>query len=93
MVARIIKKEVLTKEIKFTKEGKLSLKKGESDSIIAQLDIEFAEGEYETQTGLMYRTGMEQTQGMLLFLKGMNHVLLYEEYPIPFGYNLLEFAI
>ena len=55
----------LTKEITFTKEGELSLLKDETDSIIAKLDIEIADDEYSTQTGLMYRHAMEETQGML----------------------------
>ena len=45
----------ITKEINFTKEGELFLKKPTTDSVFKTLDIEFAETEYETQTGLMYR--------------------------------------
>lgn len=52
-------------EVSFTKEGVLQLKKGTSDSIIKTLDIEIAEDEYETQTGLMYRTKLDTKQGML----------------------------
>ncbi|NER10620.1 hypothetical protein SAMN06265375_102404 [Muriicola jejuensis] len=59
------KKIVTSAPVTFTKEGDLSLLKGGSDSLIVQLDIEIAEGEYETQTGLMYRDGMETYQGML----------------------------
>lgn len=55
----------LTKEISFTKEGELTLMKSESDSIIATLDIEIADDEYKTQTGLMYRHSMDKDQGML----------------------------
>ncbi|AFL80089.1 hypothetical protein Aeqsu_0579 [Aequorivita sublithincola DSM 14238] len=55
----------LTKEITFTKEGELSLLKAENDSIIATLDIEIADDEYSTQTGLMYRHSMDGNQGML----------------------------
>lgn len=55
----------LTKEISFTKEGELTLMKAESDSLIATLDIEIAEDEYKTQTGLMYRRSMAKNQGML----------------------------
>ncbi|MEL6812124.1 MAG: DUF192 domain-containing protein [Bacteroidota bacterium] len=58
-------KNVLTKEITFTKEGQLTLKKATSDSIVATLDIELAETEYETQTGLMYRKSMQDDRGML----------------------------
>jgi len=57
--------KVLTKEVKFKKEGSLMLKKAANDSVIANLDIEFADDEYETQTGLMYRTSMANKQAML----------------------------
>lgn len=57
--------KVLTKEVTFTKEGELTLKKATTDSIIAKLDIEFAATEYETQTGLMYRKSMQKDRGML----------------------------
>lgn len=52
-------------EVSFKKEGILNLKKANTDSIIKTLDIEFAEDEYETQTGLMYRTKLGTNQGML----------------------------
>ncbi|MBT0607333.1 DUF192 domain-containing protein [Aequorivita echinoideorum] len=55
----------LTKEITFTKEGELTLFKAETDSIIAKLDIEIADDEYQTQTGLMYRHSMPENQAML----------------------------
>lgn len=55
----------LTKEITFTKEGQLTLLKAENDSIISTLDIEIADDEYSTQTGLMYRHSMAENQGML----------------------------
>ena len=55
----------LTKEVTFTKEGELTLLKAENDSIIARLDIEIADDEYQTQTGLMYRHSMAENQGML----------------------------
>lgn len=55
----------LTKEISFTKEGELTLLKGDNDSIIATLDIEIADDDYSTQTGLMYRQSMAENQAML----------------------------
>lgn len=58
-------KKVLTQEVVFTPEGQLKLKKATNDSVVATLEIEFAEGEYETQTGLMYRKGMQENRGML----------------------------
>ena len=55
----------ITKEINFNKEGELFLKKPTTDSVFKTLDIEIAETEYETQTGLMYRHMMESHQAML----------------------------
>lgn len=51
--------------VSFKKEGVLTLKKAETDSIIKTLDIEIADNEYETQTGLMYRTKLEANHAML----------------------------
>ena len=59
------KKVVKTEVISFKKEGDLSIYKGETDSLITKLDIEIANTSYETQTGLMYRDGMEDNQAML----------------------------
>ena len=59
----------ITKESNFTKEGELFLKKPTTDSVFKTLDIEFAETEYETQTGLMYRHMMESHQAMLFIFK------------------------
>ena len=56
---------VLTREITFTKEAEGTLMKAETDSIIATLDLEIAESDYETQTGLMYRKSMLPNRGML----------------------------
>ncbi|MEX0998078.1 MAG: DUF192 domain-containing protein [Flavobacteriaceae bacterium] len=52
-------------EISFTKQGELHLIKKDTDSIIQTLDIEIADDEYKTQTGLMYRDSMEDNQAML----------------------------
>ena len=57
------KKSLNTEAISFTKEGTLQLFK--KDSLFVQLDIEIAETDYETQTGLMYRSSMKTNQGML----------------------------
>ncbi|WP_178987680.1 DUF192 domain-containing protein [Winogradskyella schleiferi] len=51
--------------VNFKKEGTLDLIKADSDSIIKTIDIEIADDEYETQTGLMYRTKLETNHGML----------------------------
>ncbi len=50
--------------IEFKKEGELILKTS-NDSIIKNLDIEIADDEYQTQTGLMYRDFIGRDQGML----------------------------
>jgi len=59
------KREIKTQKISFTKEGRLSISKTETDSIVVNFDIEIAESDYETQTGLMYRESMAQNQAML----------------------------
>lgn len=59
------KTDTLKREITFKKEGTLQLVKKDLDSIIKTLDIEIADDEYQTQTGLMYRDSMKDSQGML----------------------------
>jgi len=58
-------KAIKTETIAFTKEGQLTISEAENETILTQLDIEFAEREYEIQTGLMYRNTMKKNQGML----------------------------
>lgn len=57
--------KVLTREVVFKKEAEATLRKASSDSIITRLDVEIADDEYQTQTGLMYRKSMLDSQGML----------------------------
>ncbi|MGY0391915.1 DUF192 domain-containing protein [Bizionia sp. KMM 8389] len=52
-------------KVSFKKEGELTLLKQANDSVIAKLDIEIADNEFETQTGLMYRESMKTNRGML----------------------------
>lgn len=59
------RKTIKTEPVSFEKEGELSLFQSETDSILVQLNIEIADNDYETETGLMYRKGMENDQGML----------------------------
>ncbi len=59
------KKVVKTEPIVFKKEGELTFIKQKVDTLIAAFDIEFAETDYETQTGLMYRESMAENHGML----------------------------
>ncbi|MBO3117153.1 DUF192 domain-containing protein [Winogradskyella sp. DF17] len=63
--------------IPFKKEGTLSLIKSSSDSIIAKLDIEVADNEYETQTGLMYRTELKTNHGMLFIFPDVSYRSFY----------------
>ncbi|HZJ18964.1 MAG TPA: DUF192 domain-containing protein [Pricia sp.] len=58
-------KVIKTEPVAFKKEGELTLLKAETDSVVSKLNIEIADNEYETETGLMYRQGMENNQGML----------------------------
>ena len=58
-------------EITFKKEGELKLFKGTSDSLIATFDIEIADNEYETQTGLMHRKSMAVNNAMLFVFPDM----------------------
>ncbi|GAA4813595.1 DUF192 domain-containing protein [Litoribaculum gwangyangense] len=57
------KKVIKQTEITFKKEGELTIFKNDSTQV--KLDIEIADTEYDTQTGLMYRNTMEKNQGML----------------------------
>lgn len=58
------KKVIKTAPVTFTKEGELFVYRGGTDSVLIKLDIEIADSDYETQTGLMYRDAMEADQGM-----------------------------
>lgn len=55
--------------VSFKKEGILTLKKANTDSIIKTIDIEIADDDYGTQTGLMYRTKLETNHGMLFIME------------------------
>nr|WP_321231180.1 DUF192 domain-containing protein [uncultured Psychroserpens sp.] len=69
--------EVKKVEVKFTKEGELQLKKATSDSLLASIDIEIADDEYSTQTGLMYRKSMAVNQGMLFIFLDVDYRAFY----------------
>jgi uncharacterized membrane protein (UPF0127 family) len=56
---------IQTDPITFKKEGALRVYRNQSDSLLLELDIEVADDNYETQTGLMYREAMKPSQGML----------------------------
>jgi len=52
-------------DVTFRKEGVLQIYKSTNDSLITSFDIELAEDDYETQTGLMHRGSMNMNQAML----------------------------
>ena len=52
-------------EITFKKQGELILYKAKTDSVITSFNIEFADDDYETQTGLMHRQSMANSNAML----------------------------
>ncbi|TAI49528.1 DUF192 domain-containing protein [Flagellimonas allohymeniacidonis] len=59
------KQEIKTEAIRFKKEGELTIFQSATDSTLVKLNIEIAETDYETQTGLMYRESMLENQAML----------------------------
>ncbi|HLT32204.1 MAG TPA: DUF192 domain-containing protein [Aquaticitalea sp.] len=71
------KKTVMPVVVTFKKEGELTLRKAESDSIVKKIDIEIADDDYETQTGLMYRNSMENNQGMLFVFPDADYHAFY----------------
>lgn len=88
--------KVLTREIQFTKEAQIDLKKASNDSLLAHLDIEIAESEYETQTGLMYRKGMENQQGMFFIFADESRKSFYmknTEFPLDIIYINKDFEV
>ena len=71
------KKTITPTEITFKKEGELSLFKAETDSLIADFNIEIADDEYETQTGLMNRKSMQDSNAMLFIFPDMQMRAFY----------------
>lgn len=70
---KIVKPVVIT----FKKEGQLSIKRGSNDSIIKSIAIEIADDAYQTQTGMMYRDSMEDSQGMLFIFPDAKYHSFY----------------
>ena len=64
-------KEIKQSKVEFTKEGELTIyqKKDSAFYEVKTLDIEFAEDEYERQTGLMHRSSMKNNRGMLFIFE------------------------
>tara|TARA_R110002049_G_scaffold308457_1_gene512545 strand:+ start:5286 stop:5780 length:495 start_codon:yes stop_codon:yes gene_type:complete len=71
------RKTIKQTKVSFKKDGELSIYKSSTDSIIKKLDIELAETEYETQTGLMYRDAMKPNEGMLFVFKDETERFFY----------------
>lgn len=83
------KQALKTETISFTKEGDLDILSTATDSIKANFEIEIAETEYETQTGLMYRPSMQQNRGMLFIFPDVNFRSFYmknTEFPLDIIY-------
>ena len=64
-------------DIIFKKEGELKLFKGTSDTLITTFDIEIADNDYETQTGLMHRKSMLGNNAMLFIFPDMRSRSFY----------------
>jgi len=64
-------------KIEFKKEGELTIFKSTSDTIITQFDIEIADSDYETQTGLMHRQTMQNDRAMLFVFPDMQNRSFY----------------
>lgn len=78
------KKNIKVVDVVFTKEGELEIKKSITDSLITKINIEIAESDYETQTGLMYRKSMQDDQGMLfIFQEERMHSFYMKHTEIP----------
>ncbi|MBC2846684.1 DUF192 domain-containing protein [Winogradskyella flava] len=63
--------------VNFKKEGTLFISRASSDAIIKTLDIEIADNDYETQTGLMYRSKLESNNGMLFIFPDVDFRSFY----------------
>ncbi len=70
-------KEVKPVEVTFKKEGELKLYKSLTDSLLVKLDIEIADSDYDIQTGLMYRSSMQEDRGMLFVFPAMQQRYFY----------------
>ena len=70
------KKIIEQTKISFKKEGELMIIKV-ADSTQIKLDIEIADTEFDTQTGLMYRESMEKNQAMLFVFEDLTERHFY----------------
>ncbi|MEH6408872.1 MAG: DUF192 domain-containing protein, partial [Leeuwenhoekiella sp.] len=82
----------------FTKEGTLQISKKDSTNI--SIDIEIADTQFDTETGLMYRESMKQNQGMLFIFDEIRERSFYMKntlFPLDIIYidkdkNIASFA-
>ncbi len=78
--SRVVKTEPVT----FKKEGQLEIYKQKVDTLITTFEIEIAESDYETQTGLMYRKEMANYRGMLFIFPDVRmHAFYMKNTEIP----------
>lgn len=70
------KKSIKQTEVKFKKEGELTIFKL-ADSTKIKLDIEIADTDFDIETGLMYRNTMETNQGMLFVFNNVKERYFY----------------
>lgn len=61
-------KSIAPTEFSFTKEGELSLFKNDG-KFIRTIDIEIADDDYQRETGLMHRSSLKESQGMLFIFE------------------------
>lgn len=59
---RVQEIEITPQDIDFTRDGELSIFK--NDSLIQTIEVEFAKNDMERSLGLMYRSSMDEHQGM-----------------------------
>ncbi|EFS98035.1 putative ACR, COG1430 [Capnocytophaga ochracea F0287] len=59
---RVQEIEITPQDIDFTRDGELSIFK--NDSLIQTIEVEFAKNDEERALGLMYRSSMDEHQGM-----------------------------
>ena len=59
---RVQEIEITPQDIDFTRDGEVSIFK--NDSLIQTIEVEFAKNDEERALGLMYRSSMDEHQGM-----------------------------
>ena len=70
------KSPVVKQKVIFAKEANLRISKATGE-LVKELEIEIADNEYETQTGLMYRKSMAENRGMLFIFPDSRERFFY----------------